>query len=94
MPIYEYECERCSFRFDLRKSFSEEEDACCPRCQSEARRLFSPVPIIFKGSGFYVTDNKAAGEVKPPSKRGNGDKNVAKTPVKEAKEEPGLCSHA
>jgi len=58
MPIYEYECERCQLRFELKRRFSEDGKASCPRCQGEARRLFSPVPIIFKGSGFYVTDSR------------------------------------
>ncbi len=56
MPIYEYECSRCSCRFELRRSFSEDSPVCCPQCGCEVQRIFSPVPIIFKGSGFYVTD--------------------------------------
>jgi putative FmdB family regulatory protein len=58
MPIYEYECGKCSLRFELRRRFSEDGSGFCPQCGSEARRLFSPVPIIFKGSGFYVTDSR------------------------------------
>jgi len=58
MPTYEYECEKCSLRFELKKRFSSDGGASCPRCQGKARRIFSPVPIIFKGSGFYVTDSR------------------------------------
>ncbi|MFC1929705.1 FmdB family zinc ribbon protein [Chloroflexota bacterium] len=58
MPIYEYKCEKCSTRFDLRKRFGQNGDAQCPECASEARRIFTPVPIIFKGSGFYITDSR------------------------------------
>jgi putative FmdB family regulatory protein len=58
MPIYEYECLKCSHRFEVRKHFGEDGVTPCPQCQGDARRLFSPVPIIFKGSGFYVTDHK------------------------------------
>jgi len=58
MPIYEYECVKCSLRFELKRQFSEDGSGFCPQCGSEARRLFSPVPIVFKGSGFYVTDNR------------------------------------
>jgi len=58
MPIYEYECERCSTRFELRKSFGQNGDAQCPECAKEARRIFTAVPIIFKGSGFYITDSR------------------------------------
>ena len=59
MPIYQYLCPKCSSRFELRQSFSDESVVACPKCQNGARRLFSPVPIIFKGSGFYVTDSNS-----------------------------------
>ncbi|MBI3931450.1 MAG: FmdB family transcriptional regulator [Chloroflexi bacterium] len=58
MPTYEYECNCCSFRFELKQSFNENTPVSCPRCQGGARRIFSPVPIIFKGSGFYSTDSR------------------------------------
>jgi len=58
MPIYEYECEKCSLRFEQKRQFNEDGSGFCPQCGREARRLFSPVPIIFKGSGFYVTDSR------------------------------------
>ncbi|OGN88813.1 MAG: hypothetical protein A2158_03665 [Chloroflexi bacterium RBG_13_46_14] len=58
MPIYEYECSECSSRFELRRSFSDESEVFCPECKCAATRIFSPVPIIFKGSGFYVTDHR------------------------------------
>ncbi len=58
MPIYEYECEECRLRFELRSPFNETGRTVCPECANNARRLFSPVPIIFKGSGFYITDNR------------------------------------
>ena len=59
MPIYEYECKNCACRFELKRSFvKDEESPCCPQCRGEVRQLFSPPAIIFKGSGFYVTDNR------------------------------------
>jgi len=58
LPIYEYECTCCSFRFELKQSFSENTPVSCPRCGGSAQRVFSPVPIIFKGSGFYSTDSR------------------------------------
>ena len=59
LPIYEYKCTKCSHQFELRRGFGEDTSAPCPRCKGEGRRLFSPVTVIFKGSGFYVTDNRA-----------------------------------
>jgi len=76
MPVYEYECGKCSCRFELRQSFDASPVATCPRCQSRARRVFVPVPVIFKGSGFYVTDHRK-------DDKGNGKKETPKETVKE-----------
>lgn len=58
MPIYEYECEKCQHRFELKRSFGEDGGAVCPHCRGKACRIFTSVPVIFKGSGFYVTDHR------------------------------------
>jgi len=60
MPIYEYKCKKCYSSFELKKGFNEPSGATCPHCQGEADRVFYPAPIIFKGSGFYVTDHKTS----------------------------------
>ena len=60
MPVYQYECEDCSCRFELKQSFSDNSTTTCPQCEGEAKRIFSPVAIIFKGPGFYTTDVKQA----------------------------------
>ena len=59
MPTYEYECRQCLNRFEMRCGFNDDPLASCPKCEGEARRLFSPVPVIFKGSGFYTTDHRS-----------------------------------
>ena len=58
MPIYEYRCPKCSLHFELKKRFSDNGSGLCPQCGSEARHVFSLVPIIFKGSVFFVTDSR------------------------------------
>jgi putative FmdB family regulatory protein len=58
MPRYDYECNSCADIFEVKQGFDDEPVAECPKCKSTARRIFTPVPIIFKGSGFYVTDHK------------------------------------
>jgi len=59
MPTYEYECEKCACRFELKRRFSEDAGSpCCPKCRGKAHQLFSPSAILFKGSGFYVTDSQ------------------------------------
>jgi putative FmdB family regulatory protein len=64
MPTYDFECVKCHHKFEQKLSFTDEGSAECPCCRSEARRLFTPVPVIFKGSGFYVTDHRQSGGVK------------------------------
>ncbi len=58
MPIYEYECGKCRFHFDMKQGFDDKPQAMCPQCQGKARRVFQSTPIIFKGSGFYITDSR------------------------------------
>jgi len=58
LPIYEYRCTNCFFKFEVRRGVGENSSAPCPRCQGEGHLVFSPVPIIFKGPGFYTTDNR------------------------------------
>jgi putative FmdB family regulatory protein len=65
MPTYEYECSKCSFRFEVKRSFNEIGGSCCPRCGSEGRQLYSSTPLIFKGSGFYVTDSRKTADRSP-----------------------------
>ncbi|MDR1948062.1 MAG: zinc ribbon domain-containing protein [Spirochaetaceae bacterium] len=68
MPTYEYECKGCGHTFDVFQSMSDEPVKVCPQCGGEVRRLINGGSgIIFKGSGFYVTDKKggAGGAAKP-----------------------------
>ncbi len=60
MPIYEYECSH-GHRYERWESFSAPSQQQCPECGGQARRLFSPPAIIFKGPGFYSTDNRKDG---------------------------------
>jgi putative FmdB family regulatory protein len=60
MPIYTYRCENCGVQFDRRQSFDDEPLRICPECQTETlRKVYLPVGIVFKGSGFYATDNRS-----------------------------------
>ncbi len=61
MPIYEYECGLCHFKFERKQGFNDEPLTTCPECQGEVRRVLRSIPIIFKGSGFYITDNRKGG---------------------------------
>jgi putative FmdB family regulatory protein len=69
MPIYEYECFSCGAHFDRRQRFDEEPVGICPSCQGKARRVIHCVPVIFKGSGFYVTDHPSSTYSEPNPKK-------------------------
>lgn len=57
MPTYEYECEKCGYRFERFQNMKDEPLKTCPKCKGRLRRLIGPGSgIIFKGSGFYSTD--------------------------------------
>lgn len=66
MPIYEYACDSCGIRFERVQHMNEPALARCPECGGHVHRVFQPVGIIFKGSGFYVTDNKAKSSTSTP----------------------------
>ncbi|MSQ41115.1 MAG: zinc ribbon domain-containing protein [Dehalococcoidia bacterium] len=87
MPLYDYECGRCHHIFELRQSFHDDPIASCPRCQSDARRLIRAVPVIFKGSGWYVTDHGRA--ARGSSGESDGQKEPAPAPeAKDSAKEP------
>ena len=74
MPIYDYECNKCHHRFELKKSFTEDSSAKCPECKGKASRIITSVPVIFKGSGFYVTDHKKNNPASTPEKNDTAPK--------------------
>ena len=66
MPLYEYECDLCGVRFERVQRVTEDPARVCPECGGQVRRLIQPVGIIFKGSGFYVTDHRAKSSTATP----------------------------
>lgn len=83
MPIYEYYCENCDLKFELLKSIQENQSGECPECNKLAKRQVSlPGGLIFKGSGFYITDytKKGSSETAATKKETKG----TTVPVKES----------
>ena len=97
MPLYEYECENCGHRFERIQSVNDEPIRQCPECAGAVHKLFFPAGIIFKGSGWYITDSRKSssgavtGESKPPAAEskaaGSGNKS-AESGSSESKTEP------
>ena len=96
LPRYDYECRNCHHVFEVKQSFSSEPVATCPKCMNGARRLIHAVPIVFKGSGFYVNDyakGKSPGTTTDSKDSDDGSKTEAKSKGKsESKSESGSGS--
>jgi putative FmdB family regulatory protein len=61
LPLYDYQCKACQKVNEVRHGFREQYEGACPSCGSkELARVFNPAPILFKGSGFYVTDSRSS----------------------------------
>jgi putative FmdB family regulatory protein len=86
MPIYEYECEECGRRFELFQHFSDDPADTCPECSGAVHRVIQPVGIIFKGSGFYVTDNRQLPPKEAAKELPGGDGEGAKKKTEKAKD--------
>jgi putative FmdB family regulatory protein len=60
LPTYAYRCADCGHRFETVQSFTDEALTVCPVCNGVLRKVFNAVGVVFKGSGFYRTDSRAA----------------------------------
>lgn len=95
MPIYEYECGSCQARFELMQRFSDKPVKHCTKCGGPVHKVLSAPALVFKGTGWYVTDY-ANPERKKAQRAdrdggGNGDKKTetatSKTPSTTSKSE-------
>ena len=71
MPTYEYACAECGERLEAVQKFSDDPLTECPACQGRLRKVFSPVGIVFKGSGFYRTDSRSSSSVNGSTANGS-----------------------
>ena len=71
MPVYTYRCESCGVQFERHQSFHDAPLTTCPECRKKSlKKVMTPVGIVFKGSGFYATDNKSpSGQVSRENKK-------------------------
>jgi putative FmdB family regulatory protein len=76
MPTYEYACTECGERTEVVRSILDEPMTTCTVCGGALRKVFSPVGIVFKGSGFYRTDSR--GRPSTSKADGGGDKDKSK----------------
>jgi putative FmdB family regulatory protein len=67
MPTYSYACRDCDHRFDVVQSIFDASLSSCPLCEGALRKVYEPVGVAFKGSGFYRTDSRAGTKTVAPS---------------------------
>ena len=91
MPTYQYACTECGHQFEQFQSFSDDALTECPQCSGRLRKLFNAVGVVFKGSGFYRNDSRAASTstdtpAKPAEKTSStsGEKTASKPAEKAA----------
>ena len=61
MPTYQYRCTSCNTELEAVQKFTDEPLTECPECDGSLRKVFNAVGVVFKGSGFYATDNRSKG---------------------------------
>lgn len=94
MPIYEYLCQSCQHQFEVKQKFSDDPILSCVRCGQAVKKIISAPAIMFKGSGWYVTDY--SDKMKAPDQSGStestNDKSDAKLQPATSKNEPASPS--
>jgi putative FmdB family regulatory protein len=73
VPIYEYECESCEKRFELIQKFSDKPVKKCPKCGGAVHKILSAPALVFKGTGWYVTDYASPERKKAQKADGDGN---------------------
>jgi putative FmdB family regulatory protein len=85
MPVYTYRCENCGVQFDQTQKFADQPLTRCPECGKKAlRKVYQPVGIVFKGSGFYATDHRSPSGGYPVSSKSSeksGEEHATSTPA-------------
>ena len=93
MPTYEYECQKCGHRFEEFQSMKDAPLTKCPVCKGKVKRLIGAgAGLIFKGSGFYITDYRSTGYSDKKKKEG-GD-GASAPPASPPAAKPGAIPRA
>jgi putative FmdB family regulatory protein len=79
VPTYQYACTECGHRLEAVQSFTDDPLSICPECDGRLRKVFSAVGVVFKGSGFYRNDSRAANAAKETAGSGRSEKKSEST---------------
>jgi putative FmdB family regulatory protein len=97
VPTYQYACTVCGEQLEAVQKFTDDPLTECPQCQGKLRKVFSPVGIVFKGSGFYRTDSRSSSSSTAPASTtssGDSQKPAASTSGDGAKSDSGASTPA
>jgi putative FmdB family regulatory protein len=72
MPAYDYRCLDCDAYFEVTRQLGDKTHVSCPECGGPTKRVFAPVGVVFKGSGFHNTDYRSKKHKEEPSPAGKG----------------------
>jgi putative FmdB family regulatory protein len=73
VPTYQYACTACDEELEVVQKFTDDPLTVCDACGGRLRKVYSPVGIVFKGSGFYRTDSRNGSKAKDKQANGSGD---------------------
>ena len=94
MPTYQYACTECGDRLEVVQRFSDDPLTVCAACGGRLRKVFSPVGIVFKGSGFYRTDSRSGSVTAEANGNGKASDGAERKSETGAKTESGAKSEA
>ena len=87
MPTYTYQCDSCGHGFEAVQRFADDPLRECPQCGASIRRVIQPVGVVFKGSGWYITDSR-------PKSSGEGGDGASATKAKDKADTPAKADKA
>ena len=87
MPTYTYQCDSCGHGFEAVQRFADDPLTECPQCGASIRRVIQPVGVVFKGSGWYITDSR-------PKSAGDGGDGASAAKTKDKADSPAKADKA
>ncbi len=96
MPTYSYRCNNCEYQFDIKQRMADDPLTDCPECETDnaLRKVLNSVGIVFKGSGFYVTDSRGTNGATAPSTNGKSSENGSGAKAEPSEKENGSKADA
>jgi putative FmdB family regulatory protein len=92
VPTYQYACNDCGEQLEVVQKFTDDALTVCPACEGNLRKVFSAVGIVFKGSGFYKTDNRSSSTSAPATSGKSADSSSGKSAESTSSSKPAESS--